>query len=74
MKRKSSKEDNVAKEYSLIGIVGNAYVVMAYVAKAMRTEGKTEVEVNSYLERAKSGDYDNLLQVSMEMCEELNNK
>lgn len=74
LKRKSSKEDNVAKEYSLIGIDGNAYVVMAYVAKAMRTEGKTEVEVNSYLERAKSGDYDNLLQVSMEMCEELNNK
>lgn len=49
MKRKSSKEDNVAKEYSLIGIDGNAYAVMAYVAKAMRTEGKTEVEVNSYL-------------------------
>lgn len=64
----------MAKDYSLIGIDGNAYAVMAYVAKAMRTEGKTEVEVNSYLERAKSGDYDNLLRVSMEMCDKLNNE
>lgn len=60
------------KDYSLIGIDGNAYAVMGYVDKSMRREGKTKEEREKYLEDAKSGDYDHLLAVSIEMVEELN--
>ena len=60
------------KLYSLIGIDGNAYSVMGYVADAMKAEGKSNAEVDEYYKKAQSGDYKNLLRVSMSMCAELN--
>lgn len=60
------------KLYSLIGVDGNAYAVMAYVADAMKAEGKSNAEVDEYYKKAQSGDYKNLLSVSMSMCAELN--
>lgn len=60
------------KKYDLVGIDGNAYSVMGYVTKAMRNEGKTQEEIEAYLTEAKSGNYDNLLCVSMGVIDNLN--
>jgi hypothetical protein len=60
------------KEYSLVGVDGNAYFIMAYVRRAMRECGKSNDEIESYLKEAKSGDYYNLVAVSAEKIDELN--
>lgn len=60
------------KNYSLIGVDGNAFCVMGYVSKAMKECKKTEEEIDEYLQEAKSSDYNNLLCVSMYMIEKLN--
>jgi len=59
-------------KYDLVGIDGNAFSVMGYVAKAMRKEGKSEAEIKSYREKAMSSDYNNLLCESMDIIDELN--
>ena len=59
-------------KYSLVGVDGNAYAVMAYVTHAMKECKKSNDEIDDYHKRATSGDYDNLLCVSMEILEELN--
>ena len=60
------------KKYTLADVDGNAFAIMAYVRSAMRREGKSNEEVNNYIKDAQSGDYQHLLQVSVEMCEKLN--
>lgn len=39
---------------------------------AMEAEGKSKAEIDEYYKKAQSGDYKNLLSVSMSMCAELN--
>jgi hypothetical protein len=58
-------------KYDLIGINGNAYCVMGYVARAMRECGKSETEIIAYYADAKSGDYNHLLAVSDSMVDTL---
>ena len=65
-------EPEINRVYSLIGIDGNAYAVMAYVTEAMRAEGKSNAEIDKYLIDAKSGDYSKLISVSVDMINELN--
>lgn len=60
--------------YTLEGIDGNAFAVVAYVAKAMRNEGFTKAEVEDYDTRAKSADYGHLLRASLEMIDECNER
>lgn len=60
------------KEYSLVGVDGNAYMIMAYVRKAMKECGKSNDEIESYLKEAKSDDYFHLICVSEEKIDELN--
>jgi hypothetical protein len=60
------------KEYTLIGVNGNAFCVMNYVSGAMRECGKSKEERDAYLEDAKSGDYIHLLAVSDAMIDRLN--
>lgn len=62
------------KKYTLVGVDGNAYAVMAYVRNAMQKEGKSNEEINNYLKDAQSDDYHHLIAVSVEMCEKLNGK
>ena len=45
---------------------GNAYFIMARVAKALRRHGVDEGQIEEYRTLAMLGDYDNLLQVTME--------
>ena len=60
--------------YTLVGCDGNAFSVMAYVQKAMRQCGKSRDEINGYIDLAKQGDYNNLLLVSMEILDQLNDE
>ena len=60
------------KNYTLEDVDGNAFAIMAYVSMVMRREGKSNEEIDNYLEDAKSGDYSHLIDVSVEMCERLN--
>ena len=60
------------KNYTLEDVDGNAFAIMAYVSMVMRREGKSNEEIDNYLEDAKSGDYHHLVEVSVEMCERLN--
>ena len=59
-------------KYDLVGIDGNAFCVMGYVDKAMFEQGFTKAERTDYQKRAMSGDYYNLLYVSMEMIDKCN--
>jgi len=53
-------------EVELVGNDGNAFAIMGNVRQAMRREGIEESEFTKYREEAMSGDYDNLLQVTMQ--------
>lgn len=60
------------KNYSLVGIDGNAFSIMAYVVRAMKENKFSKEEIKGYQEEAMSGDYDNLLMVSMNMIDRIN--
>lgn len=62
------------EKYTLIGVDGNAYAIMAYVSECMRREGMSREEIEEYKERAKDGDYDHLLIEFLDMVEMLNEK
>ena len=49
----------------LAGIDGNAFMIMGTVTKALRGAGFSKEEIVQYQSEAMSGDYDNLLQVTM---------
>ena len=59
-------------KYSLIGVDGNAFCIMNYVSTCMKKEDKTDEEVNAYFEKATRGDYHELVCVSQDMIEKLN--
>ena len=68
------------QKYTLVGCDGNAYAVMGYVCRAFDETGKlfkrprcvTEANKKNYQTLAMSGDYDNLLCVSISVLEDLN--
>lgn len=64
----------MGKVYSLFGLDGNAYSIMRYVAGAMSLEKYSIEDIKAYREKAMSKDYDNLLQVSLDMIDEINQK
>ena len=59
-------------KYNLVGIDGNAYSVMGYVAKAMKECNFSKSERDAYLKEATSGNYNYLLRVSAAMINECN--
>lgn len=52
----------------LIGQDGNAFAIMGAVTKALRRGGHEDL-IDAYRKEAMSGDYDNLLAVTMEYVE-----
>ena len=62
------------KPYDLVGVDGNAFVVMGYVSSAMRRSGFSTQERDEYLADAQSSDYNHLLCVSVEMVDKVNEK
>lgn len=61
-------------KYTLVGVDGNAYVVMGYVKGAMREVGMNQSEREAYVADATSGDYKHLLCVSMDMLDKCNER
>ena len=59
-------------KYDLVGIDGNAFAVMDYVLKAMKECGMSKEEQSDYQTKAMSGDYNNLLAISVEMIDKCN--
>jgi len=53
----------------LIGEDGNAFNILGKVVKALKNAGYSTDEVKQYQTEAMSGDYDNLLRVTMEWVE-----
>lgn len=53
-------------DVKLIGEDGNAFYILGKVTREMRRNSYTKDEIDQYLKEAKSGDYDNLLRVTME--------
>lgn len=61
-------------KYDLVGVDGNAFAVMGYVLKAMKECKMSEEEQSDYQTKAMSGDYNNLLAVSIktiDLCNEI---
>jgi hypothetical protein len=50
----------------LDGEDGNAFAILGRVTKAMRRAGLTAEQIAEYRDAATSGDYDHLLQVTMQ--------
>ena len=50
----------------LTGIDGNAYSVMGHAVIALRKAGADEEYIQQYKDEATSGDYSNLLRVTMD--------
>ena len=59
-------------KYDLVGVDGNAFAVMGYVLKAMKECKMSKEEQSDYQTKAMSGDYNNLLTVSIEMIDKCN--
>ena len=53
----------------LTGEDGNAYSIMGRIKQALRRAGADREYIDKYLKDATSGDYDNLLVVSMQYAD-----
>ena len=60
-------------KYDIIGIDGNAFALMGYVARALREQGMSDLVPEMQAE-ATSGDYTNLVQVCMKYIDMANEK
>lgn len=49
----------------LTGQDGNAFMVLALAKKAAKKAGWNQLEIDNYLKKATSGDYDHLLHTTM---------
>jgi hypothetical protein len=53
-------------EVELVGHDGNAFAIMGRVSKELRRARVSEEEIKQYQNEATSGDYDHLLQVTVQ--------
>ena len=60
------------KEYTLVGVDGNAFNIMDYVRSAMKRAQMTSQDIDAYTKDATSSDYNHLLVVSCEMIDKAN--
>ena len=63
---KNNKKQPTVK---LIGEDGNAFAILGRVERALKKAGYSRDETDEYLEEATSGDYNDLLSVTMEWVE-----
>jgi hypothetical protein len=61
------------RNYSLVGVDGNAFSLMAYTKTAMKECGRSEEQIKEVLRRARSSDYHNLIAVLDDELTSLNN-
>lgn len=60
------------RQFDLVGVDGNAFSVMGYVAKAMRQCKFSKRDIDSYYKDAMSSNYDHLLAASIDMIDRCN--
>ena len=48
---------------------GNAMSIIGRASRALRQAGYSKEEIDQYRKEAMSGDYDNMIQVTMKWCE-----
>ena len=53
----------------LVGLDGNAFVLLGAFQRQARKEGWSAEEIKDVLDECKSGDYDNLLRTLMKHCD-----
>ena len=53
----------------LTGMGGNAFAIMGQVKKVLKEAGADQEYIKQYIEEATSGDYNNLLRVTIEYVE-----
>lgn len=58
-------------DLNLVGLDGNAFVLMGTFSKTAKRQGWSEEEVEAVLAECKSSDYDHLLGVLMEFTDPL---
>lgn len=63
---KAKNKKLVKPTVTLSGTDGNAYAILGKVRKALTQAGYTDEQKEQYTKEAKAGDYDNLLQVTMQ--------
>jgi len=63
------KAPETKPEVKLAGEDGNAFAIMGRVQGALREAGADAEYIGKYQDEATSGDYDHLLQVTMEYVE-----
>jgi len=63
------KAPEIKPEVKLVGEDGNAFAIMGRVQRALEQAGADEEYIDQYLNKATSGDYDHLLQVTMKYVE-----
>lgn len=61
-------------KYSLVGINGNAYAIIAYVSRAMREQKFHQRQIDRYIARAKKKDYVHLISVSITYIDKCNKR
>lgn len=61
---------NPKPKCELVGLDGNAFAIMGRVAQSLKKGGYSHL-VKQYQDEAMSGDYNNLLRVSMEYVEDV---
>lgn len=57
------------KTLHLVGLDGNAFNLLSHFQRAARREKWTPSEIKAVLDKAMSGDYDNLLATLCDYCE-----
>jgi len=63
------KGPNTKPTVKLTGHDGNAFSIMGRIKQALRRAGADKEYIDKYLKEATSGDYDNLLAVSMKYAD-----
>lgn len=53
----------------LVGLDGNAFVLMGAFSKQAKREGWSKEEIDAVLTECQAGDYDHLLQTLIAVCE-----
>lgn len=59
---------NKTVNLELLGVNGNAFMIMGVFQRQARKEGWKHSEIDAVLEEAKSGDYDHLLATIINHC------
>ena len=63
------KAPETKPEVKLVGEEGNAFAIMGRVQRALKQAGADKEYIDQYLNEATSGNYDHLLQVTIEYAD-----